>query len=249
MSHLSLEPVITWEFPNETNGEGPTVFGLENAYCTDCAGCESKVLTCSLSDAMEDVSCSSGDVNAAPTEGSSYTGPAYGGFAAVEFARDVELQSTLFKSTQENWLLHYINKTWNSPDAIEEFGRPVCVVSAGIHDCTVHDITTEIYLQNVQWYLGIVFQQCDYVIWVANNCPLRDEYKQTKALMHHWNVAVQEVLLSTPFFRQNSFFLDVFESSINYPHEDNMHMKWSWYGLLASFFRSLMDTDNGWYED
>jgi hypothetical protein len=249
MSQLSLQPNATWEMPNEAAGEGPTAFGLENAYCTDCRGCESKLLTCSLRDATEDGLCSAEDVQAMPTEDSIYTGPAYGGFAAIEFVRDVELQSAFFKTTQENWLLHYIAQNWNSPEAIEEFGRPMCVVSAGIHDCTVRGITTAIYIQNVEWYVNIVFQQCDYVIWVANNCPLQDDHEQTKALLYEWNMAVQEVLLSSPFFRQNSFFLDVFDSSIDYPHDDNMHMSWSWYGLLASLFRTLMDADIGWYEN
>jgi hypothetical protein len=131
---------------------------------------------------------------------------------------------------------------------IEEFGSPICVLSTGNHDIAVPNITKAIYMKNLQWYLAIVSLQCDYIIWVANTCPMTNTYLQTKAATFDWNLAAKDLLLSSPEFRPKSFFLDVFNASVDYPHADNIHMKGEWYGALASFLQQLMETDIGWYE-
>jgi hypothetical protein len=247
MSQLSLvEASSGWIPPDFTLGEGPTKFGLSHPYCSDCNGCNTNLRSCSLWKA-DDAPCP----DAATTRDSSsvYTGPAYGGYMSVEFARDVELQTDQYKTTQENLLSLYIAEQWNAPiEMIEEFGRPLCVVGGGHHDIVLPNITKEIYLENVHWYLGILSQQCDFIVWMANNSPQTDDYAQTLAATFEWNMAVQDILLTNREFRRKSFFLDVFNASIEYPHVDNIHMEATWYAALATFVRRVMDADLGWYE-
>jgi hypothetical protein len=249
MQQLSLNEASSgWVLPDYAHGEGPVKFGYSHPYCTDCDGCDTKLLTCSLSKS-DDTHCS--DEFAAPSRDASslYTGPAYGGYISVEFARDVELQTNQFTTTQENILSLYIAERWNAPiEMIEEFGRPICVVSTGHHDIAVPNITKAIYLENVQWYLEIVSQQCDSILWVTNTGPLTDDFHQTKAATLEWNMGIKDILFTNPEYRRKSFVLDVFNASLEHPHADNIHMERDWYEALATFVRTVMDADLGWYE-
>jgi hypothetical protein len=242
MSQLSLgEASSGWVVPDFDRGEGPVKFGYSNPYCTDCDGCDTKLLTCSLWKS-DDAPCSD---EAASTNGGNYTC----GYLSVEFARDVELQTDQYKTTQENLLSVYIAEHWNAPiEMIEEFGRPLSVVSAGHHVIWLPNITKEIYLENIHWYLGILSQQCDFILWVANNALDDDKFVETRSQTFEWNMAVQDLLLANREFRRKSFFLDAFNDSLEYPHGDNVHMEYPWYAALATFFRRVMDADLGWYE-
>jgi hypothetical protein len=168
----------------------------------------------------------------------------------VEYARDVELQTEQYSTTQENLLSNYIANNWNAPiQMIHEFGRPICVASTGLHDMAIQNVSKAAFIQNVQWYLNILSSQCDYIIWLANTCPRSNDFVQTKNKTYEWNVAVRDVLMSSEYpLGYKSFYLDVFNSSISFDHQDNMHMKKSWYELLASFLMSLMKVDLGSYE-
>jgi hypothetical protein len=116
---------------------------------------------------------------------------------SVEFARDVEWQTSEYSTTQENLISKYIADQWNSDDLVYEFGRPICVVRAGHHDVAVPNITLEIYMENVNWYLELLLQQCDYVIWISSTAPAHDEYAQKIEGTYVWNMAVLELLLNS----------------------------------------------------
>ena len=243
--HLSRLPTIEeWRYPNFTIGEGPLVFGLENPYCTDCSGCESEVTACTILKDDNVDECTADIIRQRDIDDSvsSYTGPSYGGFFSVEFARDVELQTVEYSTTQENLISKYIADQWNTVDLVLEFGRPICVVSTGHHDVIVPNVTLDVYLYNVNWYLELLLQQCDYIIWTTNNAPLTDDYEQTVDGTYEWNMAVLHLLNSTAndMIRNQVFFLDVFNASITYPKDDNIHMNPSWYEKLASFFENIM---------
>jgi hypothetical protein len=266
---LSRLPVIhSWKIPKFHNAEGPIAYGESNPYCTDCSGCDTMLSTCTLDDsggnnlnALVDTcrtdsspyihnNSTGKDTGTGVSPSTTYTGPAYGGFLTVEFARDVELQTELYSTTQENLLSNYIANNWNAPiEMIHEFGRPICIASAGLHDMSIQNVAKAVYIQNVQWYLNILSSQCDYIIWLANTCPLSNNYAQTDDKTYEWNVAVWDVLLSSEYpFGYKSFYLEVFNSSISFDHEDNVHMGKNWYELLASLLMSLMKVDLGSYE-
>jgi hypothetical protein len=248
--HLPRLPTTQpWVLPNFTMGEGPMKFGYENPYCTDCNGCDSQIISCQVSNDGTIENCP--PVTATATSSSndsistSYIGPSYGGYLSVEFARDVELQTLKHRTTQENFLSMYIAHQWNQPSTtmILEFGRPICVVSTGHHDVAIPNITLQVYLQNVQWYLELLIQQCDYIIWISNNCPATDDYHQTTYGTYEWNVQVRDLLLlskANRSIRSNIFFLDVFNASQTFPHDDNIHMSIAWYQKLSSFLQTIM---------
>jgi hypothetical protein len=259
---------VGWRLPNYTMAEGPMHYGYDHPYCTDCDGCDTRLLTCSLLEKEDD-----GDAAGTGTDTTSiledtcptdpniedrmYTGPAYGGYLSVEFARDVELQTEQYATTQENLLSNYIAQHWNTPHSmLQEFGRPICTVSTGLHDIALPNVTKAAYLHNVRWYLDILSEQCDYILWITNTCPLTNDYAQTQDSIYEWNMAVRDILLSSSSssssssvssFYHKSFYLDVFNASITFDHVDNIHMSDVWYQSLASFLQAVMEINVGLY--
>ena len=241
---LRLPTIQEWQLPNHSVGEGPLANGLSNPYCTDCSGCDSEVISCTMVNVSKADRCKTDVIRSLNSghPGLSYIGPSYSGFLSVEFARDVELQTSEYATTQENLLSSYIASKWNKPvELVFEFGRPNCVVSAGHHDVGIPNITLSVYLQNVQRYLELLVQQCDYIVWISNNAPATNLYEQTVDGTHAWNMAVLDLLLhSKGLMRTNVFFLDVFNASIPYAKDDNIHMSPTWYIALASFIQNIM---------
>jgi len=206
---------------------GPHKYGASNPYCTDCSGCFSDFLQCALK----------GNV-------SSYDscGFVYGGYIHMEYARDIEIQTPEFLTTQEN-LAAYISTVWNTRDLIQEWRRPVCVMSAGLHDMTIKNISTKSYVQNVNFMLDKFIPVCDHIIWLGNTSPTASKtsssnenstYKQTIPLTKSWDRAVTEMIESETKFTHKISFIDVHESSLTYPHADYIHMTRDWYEKLAS---------------
>ena len=163
----------------------------------------------------------------------------HGGYVNVEFARDVEMQSSEFGTTQEN-IAAFLDRTYNQPELVQDFGRPICVVNAGHHDATIPNITKEKFLTNVEWYLNLLRPQCESIIWIASTAPMTDEFVQTLNLTKAWNDGVRELLeQSSPVLRAKTAFVDGFESSRRFPHRDNIHMGWEWYQRLATLIQDV----------
>jgi hypothetical protein len=145
----------------------------------------------------------------------------YGSFFGVEFARDAEMQSTLFQTTQEN-IAYYLNKTWNSHEALQIWEKPTCIVNSGSHDIGIRAITRDLFVSNVKWYTSLLAEQCDTIIWIATTSPRSDDENiQSKGATLSWNSGVQKMLEETPVLQDKSAFIDVFEPSITYEHVDN----------------------------
>lgn len=232
-----------WRQPNFTMGEGPFVFGLANPFCLDCSGCYSGWLWCRNGNHV----ASDDPNNETRCSFSKNTGSSgfYGGYASVEFARDVEIQTDLYTTTQENVMQH-IQREWNDNNEpngpmLSDFGRPICVVSTGHHDIVIPNTTRLAYLTNVIWYLNLFSAQCDHIIWLANNSPLTDDYNQTKNETSARNLAVRDILLHHDSFRNQASFIDIFAASqVDGWHFDNIHMNKTWYELLGSMFLKII---------
>ena len=52
--------------------------------------------------------------------------------------------------------------------------------------------------------------------------------------------AVKDLIVGNAELRHMSSFVDVFDASINFPHNDHVHMVDSWYQELGNWFVSLM---------
>ena len=263
-------------YPNFTRAEGPMSFGIDHPACTDCRGCDTKLISCSARTTKKKMmryrrrSLSTQETTAGPchttsylqqlrTDQQLYIGPVYGGFLSVEFARDVELQTKAYTTTQENIVHTLFGTEFNTVPLQNEFGKPICIVNSGQHDIAIPNVTLTAFVTNIVWYMDLLSTQCDYIIFISNNCPLTDDYTQTKQLVYEWNMGIRNSILlsdtttttdtNNPNARRNKiFFLDIFNASITYQHFDNIHMDTSWYVALATFLSSIMNTNLGIYQ-
>jgi hypothetical protein len=125
------------------------------------------------------------------------------------------------------------------PPLVQALDRPVCVLSAGLHDQAVQGITMEIFLSNVQYYLEMMAPQCSHIIWVSMTSPKSDRFSQTRVQTLKWNDGVLNLL--TRQFADQSSFVEVFEASMRHLHIDNIHMHYTWDRRLASMFGQVID--------
>jgi hypothetical protein len=131
---LGFVKAATWIPPNSTI-EGPMLFGLEHPQCQDCSGCNPQLVEC----------------NALPCNSSTMS------YFSIEFARDVEIQTTLTRTTQEAVSL-YLEKQ-------QSLEHPfTCVVSTGAHDMN-GTMTLETIIKNIDWYLGLLRRNCVHLIY------------------------------------------------------------------------------------
>lgn len=230
--NLFLDPNphdFKWTKPDFlVHGEGPEAFGLQNPFCTDCSGCNSDFAVCELSRSI--------DIHQTRQDKPFR----YGGYFTIEFARDVELQSPNVRTTQEI-MASFLRRKYNTDALVEEFGLPVCVLSAGIHDMAIPNITTSKFVANVKWYLGLLKGECSLFIWIANTAPKTDTHHQKKEYIREWNEEVKNVLQT--YFSECSVFIDVFNSSINWSYDDNIHMNSTWYASLGEMFGRILIGD------
>ena len=264
MEQIRLIPVANTSRvrPDFLRAEGPISFGITNPSCTDCRGCDTKLISCSVKSTRpsasnaNDTCRSESHLQQLRNNRGIYTGAAYGGFLSVEFARDVELQTTQYVTTQENLVHQLLGQEFNTVTLMNEFGKPVCVVNSGQHDIAIPNVTLNAFLDNIVWYMDLLGTQCDYIIFISNNCPLTDKYLQTKELVYEWNMGIRKSILhptnangeTEDQWRDKIFFLDIFNASITYEHLDNIHMANSWYVALATFLSSIMNTNFGIYQ-
>ena len=199
-------PLPPEEFGGPVTGHGA---------CNDCSGCYTDFLDCSIGNR------------------SSCYDATYGGYASMEFAKDAEIQTEEYNTSQEN-IASRFDRVWNKRLDIWN-NKPICVMSAGIHDIVVKDITTAAYQNNVQFLLKTFKNVCEHIIWLGNTAPLRDdtEYKQTVVSMCDFEVAVQRILTSSTSDDTISY-VNVFNASESYFHKDRIHMGDDWYRSLGN---------------
>lgn len=176
------------------NFEGPVSYGYKHPYCSDCQGCDTAFLHCTSNngggDGVEKEEKNDEDIDPFNINFDFVDGGdvvvceeeklAYGGYMMVEFAKDVELQTSLFTTTQEN-TAYFIHEHYNTPALVEKFGKPICVVSTGFHDMTLLVKSThfgmERFVENVKWYLTKMQEVCSHIVWLTNAAPSAENPK------------------------------------------------------------------------
>jgi hypothetical protein len=166
----------------------------------------------------------------------------YGGFITAEFARDVILQTQYHNTSQEN-IAMFLRHHYNLPPLLEAFGKPYCFVNTGHHDVLIKGITKEVYVENVEWYLRLMQPECNQIIWISTTAPMNDRDVQKIKATLEWSEAVREMLTNQTDL--SVAFLDVYHSSLNFAHRDNIHMSVEWYNALAYFLGDLLDSCTG----
>ncbi|CAB9514660.1 expressed unknown protein [Seminavis robusta] len=236
---FQLQPANHWIPPNASLGEGPIEFGAKNPFCQDCSGCNSVYATCKFNSTNITTNCDTSRM-------------IYGGYFSIEFARDVELQSTQFQTTQEN-VAQFMQNHFNGPISLQTSfgGKPICVVSAGIHDMAIANMSASNFVGIVDWYLELLQQQCDSIVWLQNAAPQRhsgtDPFakfaKQHWVSVEEWNRAVHQHFNDTTALDNSRILvMDVFEASKEWPfdtEDDNIHKSTDWYRKLATFFKEM----------
>jgi hypothetical protein len=146
---------------------------------------------------------------------------------------DVEQQTT-DASTKQETLAHYLG---NQRVPIND---TVCVVNAGFHDMAIYpSISTDLYVYNVDVYVGLLEHSCGHIVWVGLSAVLGNKYKpQSNSLIKIWDNAVYQMLKRS---HPEVFFLSVFKKSAATAHADNIHLETEpYYNVLAGFFVDLM---------
>lgn len=235
-----LDPIRGDEWRQPETFEGPAEYNRRR-FCTGCTGCKPTFLKCDVLNS----SASTCRIGSTATPFGKKKKLVYGGYMPIEYARDVELQSPNYSTTQEN-ILHYVQQEWNTPDLVKDFGKPTCIVGAGIHDAARMSFTRDIFVGNVRWYLDLLLETCSFVLWILNTAPLRTtptrKITQTINQTRSWNDGVRR-LISTEYNRSAVAFMDVFEASVGLPHlnsGDNIHMSVEWYYHLAVLLEDHM---------
>jgi hypothetical protein len=132
---MGLEPAAGLAAPDSSSG--PTAFGLGNPGCRDCSGCEALLHEC-----KDDEFAASATLE----------------YIAIEFARDVSIQSSAYATTQESVVLGYLAR--DPPDYI--------VFNCGLHDTSLPDPSSEAYERNLRWYMSVLLKlvPASRLLWV-----------------------------------------------------------------------------------
>jgi len=242
-------PEAEYQSPVWDSFEGPTNWAVGKPYCSDCGGCDPHFLHC-VSTTAAAKSQIDGDSEQPQQEqkNCNLNSLAYGGFMKIEFAKDVEVQSSLYKTTQEN-TAHYLREHFNSPQMAMEWGKPICVIGTGFHDMILLLKTDNFnqgrFVENVNWYLMIMKDECSHIIWLSNTAPSRENprnWPQTMELTKAWNDGVRDMIELIPDLKEMMTYIDVYEATVDYPHnaDDHIHLIDAWYGEIGLWFSSII---------
>jgi hypothetical protein len=278
--------------PPKQSWEGPVMYGAQNPYCQDCSVCKYAMRECKVSESViglvaetamgrketsnqsssffhVHVNTTAQDTKTADknnNNGTNWHALMYGGFLGVEFARDVELQTDQYPTTQEN-IAFYLDQVWNHPSLLQIWEKPLCIVNTGHHDAAIPGLTTAAFVQNVKWYMHLLSSVCQQFVWIATTVPLGlsnkegipfpQGIKKTK----EWNIAVHDMLMTDPILAPRLLFIDVYNASLSHEHSDNSMSLAVFCGLMCGckytlfltycslvFFDLTVHMQKDWYE-
>ena len=142
-------------------------------------------------------------------------------YLSVEFARDVEIQTNAASTTQEA-VGQYLARR----------GREICIVSAGVHDLAIPNVTKDTFFRNVAFYTRQLKRGCAEIVWVTMSSVRGDVGRpQKNDVILKWNDG-----LIRGDFPDISAILSVYDMSTKFPHKDNVHLSPEYYTALAKAF-------------
>ena len=145
---------------------------------------------------------------------------AYSMYLAIEFARDVEIQTDAWPTSQEN-IAHFLAQTFNAPGILETWEKPTCVINTFHHDISITAMTEELYVEKVRWYLHLMAPQCQKIIWIGTTAPLTNDYYQKIQQTKDWGLAVRDMFQTDEILSPLSVYFDPYEASVMAGHRDN----------------------------
>lgn len=207
---------------NISRGEGP--FIKRNFYKSGCSTCENRLLTFPQQSLLGNAE------NGA-------TSAAYAEFLSIDFARDVEFATKNLDTTQEV-IARYMQTQRRDLTGLRN-ATTACVVSSGMHDLRVPNLTDAMYFENYRAMKELLTRtsgSCN--IWIqleltAKGYSMPDDEDVRR--INVWNTGIRRIL------KPNDFHIQLFERSLNAKHGDFVHMDTSsFYGPLAELFTYLM---------
>ena len=220
LNYYFLEPSVNWTPPATNDGgsqvQGPTKYGLTKHYCSDASGTYNRQFATSSMNFME--------------------------YISVEYASDVEHQSSITNTSQES-AVHYMK--WQLDNLLMPKDDAVCVVNTGIHDQRLcpglqnEDTCRDVYVTNVKSYLHLLNSTCGYILWISITSVRGDgRQPQLNSRSIDWNERINETLASE--YLSNSYFIDVWNASLHGIRNSNIHFEPPYYQSLGKLFTSLM---------
>ena len=182
--------------------EGPTLYGAENPGCRDCSGCDAVFYKCA--ELRID-------------------------FIAVEWARDVELQTSRFNTTQEVVTKEHFVK--DPPDLI--------IFNTGAHDLHLVPQREWVpYKTNLKWYAELLLSRNCHLFFVTST-HIQDALVPSPYNLHTTNQNIQHAncIAMTIMAELWIPYLDAYQmSSGDYPisvHTDGIHFDTVYYQQLS----------------
>ena len=158
----------------------------------------------------------------------------YAEFLTVEYARDVELATTLMPTTQDT-IARYMQQNRESLGIAKN--QTACIISSGMHDLGIPHMSSEVYVRNhVAMRQLLKGAGCD--IWIRLELTARGYHApdvETNERIFEWNEAIKRTM------EPDEYQIELFAKSLNAQHSDALHMDVaSFYCPLVDFFVSLM---------
>ena len=111
-----------YQAPNFAAMEGP----YDKPFCDTCSTCSSSLHFC-LKPQIETQNIQVQTMDQDRVRGLSPTRQMYGGYIAQSFMKDVMLQTSKFRYTQQT-IADWIDTNYNNPALVDEWGKPICIV-------------------------------------------------------------------------------------------------------------------------
>ena len=203
---------------NVSKGEGPS--SRKNFYKSGCTTCQNRLIQYSKNH--------SDSSNGTPTT------TAYAEFLSMDFARDVEFATKTLDTTQQV-IARYMERQRRSAETNST--TTACVLSFGMHDIVLTNLTDAMYLENFRAMYTMMKEHCN--VWIqleltAKGYRLVNERDSRR--IHLWNEGIRRIL------QPHDYQIQLFQRSLNSQHGDNVHMDiQTFYVPLANFFFSLMN--------
>lgn len=204
-----IPPPAQWRVPHL---EGP--YSAKEQGCTDCHGCPTT--------RIEKLLCNSSLE-----------------YIAMEFFRDVEIQSDLWSTSQENILHYYLVPKYKDLKGV------TFIFASGIHDVQLGNATCDRFCvveKNMKWLIKLWKDNLPNVhfVWLGHSTTQSDvRYSQTAEVMRR----VDEIAIE--LCRQNHIStFNFFDTSTRFPDflEDNIHHTRRYYVAQSKIVLKVIDS-------
>ncbi|KAG7361179.1 hypothetical protein IV203_036279 [Nitzschia inconspicua] len=150
-------------------------------------------------------------------------------YLVVEYSRDVSIQTSFTNTTQETVSYHLQMK---QPE--------VCVVSVGLFDFSIPNLSQEVFLFNMERYISLLQRACENVVWLSIPAIVEDESipQYQNCELQQRNNAIMDML--TEKNHPNVFIMDVWEKTLKSDHSSFLQLSSQFHTVIVRLFVALV---------